>query len=167
MRINNDRGSALVMVMMFTLILTILGTAMLGVAINEYMMEKAHRNSVKAYYLAEAGMEKAIYEITDLESIEGSIDIGDIWEMESEDEDLVDSGIAGNFTVTVDDISLTGTVYVDELETEVYKYIYEIILTAEGQVDGAAKRLEAKIEVEDYVEDIENKVHVIYWKQTS
>lgn len=167
MSISKDKGSALVMVMMFTLVLTILGTAMLGITINEYRMEKTHMDSVKAYYLAEAGMEKAIYDIAEMTSIDPGTLTSTTWEMESGDGDLLDTGETGDFTATVRSVILTETIYADEAGTIVHKYIYEVSLESEGTVEGMVKEIEAKVRVEDYVidEGMDNKAEVVYWRQ--
>jgi hypothetical protein len=108
------KGSALVMVMLFTFVITLLGTAIMGVAINEYRMEVAHRNSVKAYYLAEAGLEKSVYEISQMEAIVPEFLKHMQWKMEKEDFGLVEPGAQGDYLVTVEyveliDVILTGS----------------------------------------------------------
>lgn len=166
MGINNDKGSALVMVMAMALVLTILGTAMLGVTVSEYRMEKAYRNSAKAYYLAEAGMEKALFEITKLEDIAADDLRTSTWNLENEDLDLLDRGGSGNFTVTVKTVSLSDIIYTDESQTEAYKYIYEIVLRSEGVAEGSSRMIEAKIRVEDWVNGTaDDRLYVLYWRQ--
>jgi hypothetical protein len=165
--VNNRKGSALVMVMIYSLVLTILGTAILGVAINEYRMEAAHRNVVKAYYLAEAGMEKAIYEITEMESILPSFLSNKVWEMEPYDLDLIEPGAQGDFKVTVEYIELRDEIFAGEGEDiELYKTTYEIKLKSMAAYKGAPARLEAIILVEDYeAAETDNKVEVYNWRQ--
>ena len=149
---NWEKGSALIMVMMYTMILSILGTAMLGVVINEYRMEKAHRESVKAFYLAEAGMEKAIFEISQLNAIASETLIGMTFTLEDE-EDLLKPGEQGGFKVKVsteegEGVKLLDTIYFDEENEIVFKYIYEITLEAIGFIgesENAAGVIKRKI----------------------
>ncbi|MDD2574329.1 MAG: pilus assembly PilX N-terminal domain-containing protein [Firmicutes bacterium] len=165
--VKNRHGSALVMVMVYALVLIILGIAILGVAVNEYRMEAAHRNVVKAYYLAEAGMEKAIFEITEMETILPSF-IGDKeWEMGPEDSGLVESGVYGDFKVTVGYVEIYDEIFVGEGEDIVlYKTIYEIKLKSMAVCSGAPAGLEAIILVENYENSVEdNKVEVWNWRQ--
>jgi len=175
---NGEKGSALVMVMMYAMILSILGTAMLGVVINEYRMEKVHRESIKAYYLAEAGMEKAIFEISQLERIVPETVKTMVFTLDGDQGDLLKPGEQGGFTVKVsttegDGIKLIDTIYFDEESQIVYKYIYEITLEAVGFVGegenarGAVKRkIQAVIKFEDYaVPNIENKAEIVFWRQ--
>ncbi|HZX45880.1 MAG TPA: pilus assembly PilX N-terminal domain-containing protein [Clostridia bacterium] len=166
--VNNRQGLALVMVMVYALVLTILGTAILGVAISEYRMETAHRDVVKAYYIAEAGMEKAICEITQTEKILPSVLENKKWEMGPEDFSLVEPGIQAGFTVTVEYVDLKEEIFVEEGETIVlYKSIYGIGLKSVAAYKGAPAELKAIILVEDYEDmDRENKVEVQNWRQT-
>ncbi|HHW02643.1 MAG TPA: hypothetical protein GXX35_07515 [Thermoanaerobacterales bacterium] len=163
--LNNNKGSVLVMVMMFTLILTVLGTSVLAVTMNEYRMEKAYRDSVAAYFLAEAGLEKAVYEIAEMENIEGLE--AKSWNMNSsERENLLKPGSNGDYTVTVKNVQLDDIIYVDRQQTVVYKRIYKIVLQSQASIDGMTRKIEAGIRVEDYeADDIENKVEVLYWHQ--
>jgi Tfp pilus assembly protein PilX len=166
MLLMNEKGSALVMVMMFTLILTILGTSVLAVTMNEYRMEKAYRDSVASYYLAEAGLEKAIYDIAEMENIGIGL-VSQTWEMDAdEQEELLKPGTNGNYKVSVENVKLDDTIYVDEQQTVVYKKIYIIILKSNASVDGMTRKIEAGIRVEDYeASGIENKVEILYWHQ--
>ena len=115
--VKNRQGSALVMVMVYALVLTVLGTAILSVAASEYRMEMAHRNVVKAYYIAEAGMEKAIYEITEMDTILPYILENKEWEMGPEDTGLVEPGAQGDYSVTVGYIVLYDRVLDGEEKT--------------------------------------------------
>jgi hypothetical protein len=173
-----EKGSALVMVMMYAMILTILGTAMLGVVINEYRMEKAHRESIKAFYLAEAGIEKAIYEISQLGIIDPETLMGMTFTLDDAQEDLLKPGEQGGFTVRVstkegEGVKLVDTIYFDEENQVVYKYIYEITLEGVGfmgereDAKGAIKRkIQAVLKFEDYaIPTIDNKAEIISWRQ--
>ncbi|RKL64240.1 hypothetical protein DXT63_02480 [Thermoanaerobacteraceae bacterium SP2] len=162
---NNNKGSALVMVMMYALILTILGTSVLAITMNEYRMEKAYRDSVAAYYLAEAGLEKAIYNIAEMENISTDLSF-QIWEMDAGDQDLLKPGSHGNYTVSVENVQLDDIIYVDEQQTVVYKRIYKISLKSRASMEGMTREIEAGIKVEDYeAGGIENKVEILYWRQ--
>lgn len=178
MSIKNNSGSALLMVIIFVLVLIILGTAMLSATITEYRMEKAYRDSVKAYYLAEAGLEKVIYSIAEMDEIVPEELLNKTWEMEREDRDLLNPGEEGDFTVVVEEIILVDTVYKEKKDgkkegkkegkgkKEVYKSIYEVVLKSSATVEGMTKEVELKAEVEDYREEgKDNKVEVIYWRQ--
>ncbi|HZX47076.1 MAG TPA: pilus assembly PilX N-terminal domain-containing protein [Clostridia bacterium] len=163
----NRKGSALVMVMLFTFVITLLGTAILGVAINEYRMEAAHRDSVKAYYLAEAGLEKAVYEISQMEAIVPGTLKDKQWEMESEDLGLVKPGARGDYLVTVEYVELVDVILAGEGESsEVYKTIYEIKLKSIAVYKEAPAGIETHILVEDYEETgMDNRVEVSRWRQ--
>lgn len=159
------RGSALVIVMIYILVLTILGTSILAVTLNEYRMEKAYRESLMANYLAEAGMEKAIYNIAEFENISPDL-ISKTWNMEDDDRDLLKSGIRGDYSVSIKNIQLEDIIYLDEEQTEVYKKIYKIVLDSNALVEGMVRELEAQVRVEDYeVPGIDNKVQILYWRQ--
>ena len=163
----NRKGSVLVVVMLYTFVLTVLGTAIMGVAINEYRMEAAHRNSVKAYYLAEAGLEKAVYEISQMEAIVPEILKNMKWEMENEDLGLIEPGVQGDFLVTVEYVGLIDVILADEgKSSEVYKTIYEIKLKSMAVYKEAPAGVEAHILLEDYEEiDMDNRVEVYRWRQ--
>lgn len=161
----NKRGSALVMVMIYTLVLMILGTSILAVTLNEYRMEKAYRESLMASYLAEAGLEKVIYNIAELETIYPGL-ISKTWEMEDDDRDLLKTGVRGDYTVSVENVQLDDTIYVDEERTVVYKRIYRIVLKSNASVERMIREIEAQIKVEDYeAQGIDNKVQILYWRQ--
>jgi hypothetical protein len=165
--VNYGKGSALVMVMIYSLVLIILGTAILGVAVSEYRMEVAHRNVVKAYYLAEAGMEKAIFEITEMEAIQPFLLMDRVWEMEPYDLDLIEPGVQGDFRVTVECIELIDEIFAGEGEDiELYKTTYEIKLKSMASYRSAPAGLEATILVEDYeAAETDNRVEVYNWRQ--
>ncbi len=160
-------GSALVMVMLFTFVITLLGTAIMGVAINEYRMEAAHRNSVKAYYLAEAGLEKAVYEISQMKAIVPGFLKQMQWKMVKEDLGLVEPGVRGDYLVTVEDVELIDVILAGEGEnSEVYKSVYEIKLKSMAVYKEAPAGIEAHILVEDYEETgMDNRVEVCRWRQ--
>ena len=144
------KGSALVMVMLFTFVITLLGTAIMGVAINEYRMEVAHRNSVKAYYLAEAGLEKSVYEISQMEAIVPEFLKHMQWKMEKEDFGLVEPGAQGDYLVTVEYVELIDVILAGEGEnSDVYKSVYKIKLKSMAVYKEAPAGVEAHILVED------------------
>lgn len=163
MNIKNNKGTALVMVMMVILILLVLGTAVLSITINEYRMAKAFRDDVAAYYLAEAGLEKAIYHIARMKEIYPDQLSTEKWEMGEEDEDLLKPGTRGIFIVTVENIYLIDTVLAGE---DVYKYIYEVTLKSQAVVEKMTGEIETVIRVEDYTaENSLTQVQVEYWRQ--
>jgi hypothetical protein len=55
-----DRGMALVMVIVFTGALMVLGSAMLGYAINEKLIAGYHAQDLQKYYIAESGIETGL-----------------------------------------------------------------------------------------------------------
>ncbi|MFA5099503.1 MAG: hypothetical protein WC547_01280 [Candidatus Omnitrophota bacterium] len=59
---SNNKGSALIIVYMVTAVLTILGTAFVSRALNEIRNTRRYVDTVKAFWFAEAGMNKAVYE---------------------------------------------------------------------------------------------------------
>lgn len=165
--VKNNKGLALVTVMVYTLVLTVIGTAILAIAMNEYRMEKAYKSLVKAYYLAEAGMEKAIYMIAKMDVVipESVKDMR--WEMEDEDMDLVEPGVSADYEVTVREAELYDVIFTgQEEDSEVYKRILGIKLRSLAVYKGAPAGVEAGILVEDYEETgVESAVQVEYWRQ--
>lgn len=62
----NKKGSALVLVLIFMVVLTVLGTAVMGIAVTENRMSIYQENKMQAYYLARSGAQSvAEYMITD------------------------------------------------------------------------------------------------------
>jgi hypothetical protein len=155
------------MVMLFTFVITLLGTAIMGVAINEYRMEVAHRNSVKAYYLAEAGLEKSVYEISQMEAIVPEFLKHMQWKMEKEDFGLVEPGAQGDYLVTVEYVELIDVILAGEGEnSDVYKSVYKIKLKSMAVYKEAPAGVEAHILVEDYEgTGMDNRVEVCRWRQ--
>jgi hypothetical protein len=153
--------------MLCTLVLTVLGTSMLALAVTEYRMEAAHRSRVKAYYLAEAGIEKAVFDITRLDRINTGSIRNTLWEMDARDSGLVEPGAGGGFLVTVEKADLFDVLFTGEGEdTEVYKRIFDIVLKSLADYNGTTVGVEARMLVEDYEEDdMENKVQVYHWRQ--
>lgn len=161
----NDSGFVLVTVIVYTIVLIILGTSLMTVTLNEYRIEKAYRESLMANYLAEAGMEKAIYKLAELENIYPGI-VSKTWKMEDDDRDLLKSGIRADYTVSVENVQLEDTIYADEERTMVYKRIYSVILKSNASVEGMNREIEAQIKVEDYeAQGKDNKVQIMYWRQ--
>lgn len=58
-KINNDKGSTLVMLLIIVVIFTMLGTAILSLAISNYKMKKVQSNEKKNFYFAESGLDEA------------------------------------------------------------------------------------------------------------
>lgn len=61
--INNERGFALLISLFVLVMLTTLGTASLAISSNEYHISKSSTKATQAYYLAEAGIEEALYRV--------------------------------------------------------------------------------------------------------
>ncbi len=167
MTVNNRQGSALVLVMLYAMILTILGTSLIGAAFNEFRMERAHRNTVKAYYLAEAGIEKAIFNITGLDTIDPAVLKDTQWEMEAMDRGLVEPGASGGFVVWVKEADLFDVIYIGEgEEKEEHKRIYDVILESLADYEGTTEKVEVGVFVENYRKTgMGNKVQVYHWRQ--
>jgi hypothetical protein len=167
MMVKDKRGSVLVMVMLYTLVLIILGTSILGVAASEYIMEMAHRKRVKSYYIAEAGIEKAIYHITQMNIINPETIRGARWDMGAEDIGLVEPGARGDFTVTVKEAALYDVIYTDEGEDKkVHKRIFDIVIRSLAHYNGTPAVVEAHVLAEDYEEkSTQNKVQIYHWRQ--
>lgn len=55
MLLQNKKGSALIMVLLITIVLFTLGSAILGVAASEYRFAKRQEDKMKAYYIARSG----------------------------------------------------------------------------------------------------------------
>lgn len=165
--VKNIRGSVLVIVMVYTLFLIILGITISGVAVCEHRMEIAHRNVVKAYYLAEAGMERIIYEITKMGRPLISNLKGNTWEMEEGDNGLIEPGVDARFVVGITDVDVINETFIGEGgDIELYKTIYSIKLKSTAVYRGAPAGLEAYISVEVYENTEEhNRVEVLRWRQ--
>ena len=56
----NDKGMALVLVLIFTAALMVLGTALISYAINEKLISNYNSLDIRLYYIAEAGAEAGI-----------------------------------------------------------------------------------------------------------
>jgi len=61
--IKNQRGSALIFVYLLILVLLILGIAIVSAVINEGRVAERERRTRQAFYIAEAGMEQALYDL--------------------------------------------------------------------------------------------------------
>ncbi len=165
--VEGDRGFILIITMIYVSVLIVLGTLILGVTVSEHRMAKAHGDVVKAYYIAEAGLEKAIYHITKMDAIISSSLKSKTWVMEQEDYDLLKPDAQGNFTVKTANLNPVDEVFVSEgEETKLYKRVYEITLRATGTYERAPVMLEAILYIDAY-ESAEkaNKVEILSWRQ--
>lgn len=165
--VKNRRGSVMVVVMLYTMVLILLGVSILGAAAIEYRMEAAYRNRVKAYYLAEAGAEKAIFHIARLDVINPDTLEGSLWEMGKDDIRLLGPGDKGDFSVTVERAGLFDVVFMgDEEDIRVHKKIYDIALMATAHYNTIPATIQVHMLVEDYRQDDgKNKVQVYHWRQ--
>ncbi len=164
----DDRGLVLVVVIIYVLLLTVLGTVTLSIALSERKMERAHSDVVKAYYIAEAGLEKAIYHITEMDVIVPSYLVDKTWAMAQEDYGLLGPDAKGDFIVEVTDLNLIEEIFVDDDDgdTDMYRTIYEIMLKAMGMFEDAPAALEAVVWVETYGDTKKtNKAKVLRWRQ--
>ncbi|MCK5289287.1 MAG: hypothetical protein KAJ79_09495, partial [Candidatus Omnitrophica bacterium] len=59
----NKKSSILVVVIIVAVVLTILGTALLHKSITENNLAQKYLNSTRAFWLAEAGINEALFEI--------------------------------------------------------------------------------------------------------
>ncbi len=87
--LSNQSGIALLTVLIFVFILVTFGVALLTMTSNEIKLSALHRDSTKAFYLAESGIQKAIEELDEDFS----------WRSGFNNEFLYD----GNYTVVVED----------------------------------------------------------------
>ena len=62
-KLENNRGSVLLTTYMLTMVLLILGTAFLVLSSNEARISEVHRKTTQAFYIAEAGIERAIFDL--------------------------------------------------------------------------------------------------------
>src|SRR5690554_4732512 len=62
-KLKNEKGGVLVLTLMTTIVLSVLGLAMLPLTVMEYKSSHHFSDFEKAYYIAEAGIEEAIAEL--------------------------------------------------------------------------------------------------------
>jgi hypothetical protein len=164
--IDGSSGSVLIMVMIFCMVLFALGTSILGITISDYRLGQAFENSVKAYYLAEAGLEKVLYALSRMGSVNPEALLTTGWDMDGDDREVLNTGENSRFSVKVKEVSLVDTIYTDEQQLEVFAYIYTITLEAEGTVGTMRERAETVLEVQDFTEDgWNNEVTVVSWRK--
>lgn len=65
----NDQGSALVLVVFVMLIICFLGFTLMNISTMDYSMSNNQVDVTKAYYIAEAGMNKALFRLRTNQSI--------------------------------------------------------------------------------------------------
>ncbi len=146
----DERGSAMVMVLFLILILTILGTAVLGAALGGAQRTETREHDVQALHLTEKALERAIATITaDLSGkVENSQDkLNDEIETylnninpEIFQTDTELEGANGKITsITAKRISV-GTDYPE----------YLITIRAEAEVNGVARKLEQEVIIDTY-----------------
>jgi len=61
----NEKGMALALVLIFTAILLILGTAVMNYAVNESLITGYNKNDIRLYYIVEAGLETGVAVLND------------------------------------------------------------------------------------------------------
>jgi hypothetical protein len=164
--VDGSQGSVLVIVVVFCMVIFALGASILGITISDYRIGKAYQDGIKAYYLAEAGAERAIYEISRMGPIDPQALLTKEWNMDEEDSAALDTGASDNFSVEVGSVILVDTIYTEEQGLEAGLYIYRIVLMAEGTVSTMRERVEVVLEVKDFVEQEQhNEVKVIFWRK--
>ena len=68
-KLENNRGSVLLTTYMLTMVLLVLGAAFLVLSSNEAKISEVQRKTTQAFYIAEAGIERAIFDLkTDFEN---------------------------------------------------------------------------------------------------
>jgi hypothetical protein len=166
MSVNGRQGSVLVIVVVFCMVIFALGASIIGITISDYRMGKAYQDGVKAYYLAEAGAERAIHAISRMGTIDPQTLLTKEWSMDEEDSAALGTGASDNFSAKVASVILVDTIYSEEQGPEASVYIYRIMLTADGTVSTMRERLEVVLEVLDFADhEKHNEVTAIFWRK--
>jgi hypothetical protein len=115
MRIHNKKGSMLVLSYLVIIVLIILGAAFMVTSFNEGLFAERHRRSLIAFYIAEAGIEQALYDLrkdyTD-DSTSPSWEDGDI------DGYAIGPNTGSYYTIPYASTSLNGGSYTVQLKNE-------------------------------------------------
>lgn len=149
---NNERGSALVLVMFVALLLTILGLAVLGATMGGAQRTETRENDVQSLHLAQKGLDEAVAYIQT--KLDGRKDI-DPDHMEDEIKGIVEE--VSNKIVGVNNgvsTKLTGAsgkiISIAYEKQPVEKYKYYINIAAEATVNGVQRELRQKIVIDTY-----------------
>ena len=129
--ISNKKGSALVFVVIFMLVMAVLGTAIMGVAVTENRFSIQHENKLQAYYIARSGAQAvAEYMIKDKDN-----DAADIIGKTSALNNQIGQDGNGNFAVTVTEDLVNNTVNI--VSTAYYNGVQqEAKIVVSRSVDG-------------------------------
>jgi hypothetical protein len=149
---NNERGSALVLVMFVALLLTILGLAVLGATMGGAQRTETRENDVQSLHLAQKGLDEAVAYIQT--KLDGRTDI-DPDHMEDEIKGIVEeveNKIVGvSNSVSTDLSGADGTIKSIAYEKQtVEKNKYYVNLAAEATVNGVKRQLKQKIVIDTY-----------------
>ncbi|CAH1054216.1 hypothetical protein [Paenibacillus pseudetheri] len=147
---NNERGSALVLVMFVALLLTILGLAVLGATMGGAQRTETRENDVQSLHLAQKGLDEAVAYIQT--KLDGRTDI-DPDHMEDEIKGIVDevtTKIVGvNNGVSTGLSGADGTIKSITYEKQ-DKQKYYVNIEAQATVNGVKRQLRQKIVIDTY-----------------
>ncbi|AIQ38186.1 hypothetical protein R50345_28450 [Paenibacillus sp. FSL R5-0345] len=147
---NNERGSALVLVMFVALLLTILGLAVLGATVGGAQRTETRENDVQSLHLAQKGLDEAVAYIQT--KLDGRKDI-DPDHMEDEIKNIVNE-VSTKIVGVSNDVSTElsgagGTIKSITYEKQ-DKQKYYVDIEAQATVNGVIRQLRQKIVIDTY-----------------
>ena len=155
--LSNQKGMALLTTLIFVFILVTLGVALLTMTSNDIKLSALQRDSTKAFYLAEAGIQKAIKELDEEFS----------WRVGFDNEPLGD----GNYTVVVkgydDDpsnipeyqVRIISTGKVNNPEREIIVFVTEAIAEGMHPIFNYALAAKGRIELQNKGADMVGDIY--------
>ncbi|MTI48211.1 MAG: hypothetical protein FH761_10240 [Firmicutes bacterium] len=155
-KINNNKGSTLVMLLIILTILIMLGTVIMSLAVTNYKMKIVNSNSKRNFYFAEAGIDEA-YGIIG-EAVDEGISMGNEAVVTFMNEDLskqnieeaIDSMENGDFSNPyIVYLNEDGSLNMDEInkkQNQIFKATFKSYITSESNVfDGISEHSNYKI----------------------
>ncbi|WP_054957504.1 hypothetical protein [Paenibacillus dakarensis] len=153
-RVTNEQGSALVLVMFIALLLTILGTAVLSAAIGGAQRTETRKNDVQSLHLAEKALEETIAYITaELESkvkLSNDSNRGDLHRAIDSYLRSLDGSIGAELSTSTELEQANGRITGIEYKPAGDSVSYTLILTAEADVNGVQRELTQEVVFDTY-----------------
>ncbi|MGF7049507.1 hypothetical protein J2T13_004028 [Paenibacillus sp. DS2015] len=155
MRLREERGSSLLMVLFLILLLTMLGLAVMGAAIGGAQRTQTRQNDVQSLHLAEKTLDETIAYIT--ATLDGQVDISNA-ELDSRIDtflsDLKDNlnGLSTRTKLVGGSSRITDITYTrDDVGTGNKLLInYVLTLTAEAEVNGVIRKLSQEVIIDTF-----------------
>lgn len=155
MRLRNEQGSALVLVMFLVLMLTILGMAVMGAVIGGAQRTETRENDVQSLHLAEKGLDEATAYIQAQLAAQGAIDPDKLEAVVQSLGELNDSSrnittelgfISNSASGTIDNIWYTP----DAKNASFQSRRYYIDISTSALVNGVKRKLKQRITLDSY-----------------